>query len=165
LLSEELEHRTRESSEAGARIADALPDEQPHEPFKALHCQASHGTDVVRRASPFDEPASDDEVGASSHAVEQALHRPRIMLTIGVELHPRVVSVSDCIAKAGTKRASDSEIEREFDDRNTARASNCRSSVGRAVRDDEHVDIGKLLGHLREHTWQARVLVVRRDHQ
>ena len=134
-----------------------------HEPLEHLHRPAADAAHRVGDRATFCEPAPDHHVGAAVDAVEQRLHRQRIVLAVGVELDRPLVAVPHRVREAGAQRAPDPDVERQDRDVHAGGGRQLGGAVARAVGHHEHVVVGRLLGELLEHRRQRLLLVVRRD--
>ena len=83
------------------------------------------------------------------------------MLAVAVDLHDGVCADVDRIAKAGTQRAADPEVDRQPDHRRPGPFGDRRRAIGTGVVDD-HAVVAEA-EHLGDHLSDACLLVVRRD--
>ena len=150
-------------SEPRAGVGERLTDENADEPLQEPHRTATEPAHVVGDGAAFGEPAADDHVGAGIESVEEQLHRERVVLAVGIELHRSVVAVPDREREPGAQRAADPEVERQNGDERAGAAGDRGGVVDGPVRDHEHVVLGCQLSELFEHGRQGLLFVVRGD--
>ena len=86
-----------------------------------------------------------------------------IVLAVAVDLHHQLVAALVREHEACLHRAADAEVERRAHDARAGRAGELRRIIGRAVVDDEHVELAGELAQGRHDGADRGGFVVRRD--